>query len=53
MEETKIKINIPRCSKCNSTQIRYKYTTNERVCNQCGHIEKINSKEKFEDESMW
>lgn len=37
-------IEKPRCVKCNSSQVYTRQSTNERVCKQCGHIQKIESK---------
>ena len=36
--------NKPKCSKCGSGQVYLRIATNERVCRQCGHIEKIKEK---------
>lgn len=30
-----------RCKKCNSTQTYIRVKTNERICQQCGYVEKI------------
>ena len=42
MEE---KIDDTRCEKCNSTQTHLRIKTNERVCNSCGHIKKLEEEE--------
>jgi len=41
-----------RCDECGSTLIYIRVKTGERVCRQCGHIEKLKLKEeeKSEDE---
>ena len=31
----------PKCKKCNSSQVRVRIKTNERVCSSCGYIEKL------------
>ena len=36
-------IKKPRCSKCNSSQVYTRQLTKERVCKQCGYIQKIES----------
>jgi len=33
-----------RCKKCGSMQTRVNKITRERVCNKCGHVEKVNKK---------
>lgn len=31
----------PRCKKCESTQVYYRRSTDEKVCQKCGYIEKV------------
>lgn len=34
-------IEKPRCKRCDSSQVYTRQSTSERVCKQCGHVEKI------------
>jgi hypothetical protein len=43
MEEV---IEKKRCSKCNSTQIRIRVKTKDKICATCGHIENLNKGEE-------
>jgi len=36
-----------RCEECNSTQTHLRIKTNERVCNSCGHISKLEGEEEI------
>jgi len=50
----KMELQEIRCKKCNSTQVRFRHTTNHRICNHCGYIEYVGDdlqkKEKLENE---
>ena len=37
-----------RCKECGSLQTYIKFSTNERVCRSCGHIQKLSRKSKDE-----
>ena len=45
-------INKPRCSQCGSTLTYLRIATNERVCRQCGHIEKVENQTQLNKEDL-
>ncbi len=38
-------IEKPKCSQCGSTLTYFRISTKERVCRQCGFIEKVEEEE--------